>query len=191
MTDDLASLRADVAAQLLAGARDRRSALHTPAVATANADVRIMVLRAFDPESWTLRFHTDARSPKLAALAAEPEVGVLFYDPAAKLQLRCRGQGRAEAEGPIADAAWNSAGEYARRCYLAEAPPGSVLASPGSGLPQAFEGVRPNAAQLAPARPNFAVLLVALRVVDWLYLAHDGHRRAQFDVGGAGQWVVP
>ena len=54
----------------------------------------------------------------------------------------------------------------------------------------------PSEEQLLPARENFAVLLIEPSSLDWLYLAHDGHRRAQFARSGPGQnwqgtWVIP
>ena len=59
-----------------------------------------------------------------------------------------------------------------------------------------MEGIRPSEEQLLPARENFAVLLIEPTSLDWLYLAHDGHRRAQFARAMPGQdwqgtWVIP
>ena len=98
MYDTLDEVRADIAARLSAAANDRRSAMHSPVVATADADARVMVLRAFDADSWLLRFHTDVRSPKVAVIEADPRIGVLAYDRQAKIQLRLRGTGRIERE---------------------------------------------------------------------------------------------
>ncbi|MGB3797166.1 MAG: flavin-binding protein [Alteraurantiacibacter sp.] len=173
------------------GATNRRSALHTPVVATTDADARIMVLRAFDKANWRLRFHTDARAPKAAVIGNGAPVGVLFYDREAKLQLRCRGRGWIERDTPLADAAWQASDNYARRCYLGDGP-GAVSDTPTSGLPEEFEGVKPSNAQLVPAREHFAILLVELEEADWFNLAHDGHKRAIFDLkSGDGRWVSP
>ncbi|MFN5243038.1 MAG: flavin-binding protein, partial [Novosphingobium sp.] len=67
---------------------------------------------------------------------------------------------------------------------------------PTSGLPAEFEGVEPDDGQLVPARESFALLMITLTAFDWLYLAHDGHRRAQFARAMPGQdwqgtWVIP
>lgn len=193
MYDTLPAIRDDIARRLGEGASNRRSAFHTPAVATAGADVRIMVLRAFDADTSTLRFHTDARAPKVAVIGDGAPVGVLFYDAEAKIQLRCHGTGRIEHAGAVADAAWEEASKFARRCYLGEGP-GAVSNRPTSGLPDRFEGVEPSEADLAPARANFAVLLIRIESVDWFYLSNDGHIRAQFTGGledGEGRWVAP
>jgi len=193
MFDTLEEIRADCANRLIRAARDRKSPMHTPVIVTADVDARVMVLRAFDAASWTLRLHTDARAPKARALAADPRVAAVLYDKGAKIQIRLRGTGRIEAQGPAADAAWAASTNFARRCYLGEGP-GAAAQGPTSGLPPEFEGVEPDEAQLVPARANFAVLLIAITHLDWLYLAHTGHVRAQFtreEAGWAGRWVAP
>jgi len=189
MTDALDDILEDSSRRLLQAASDRRSPMHTPVVATADADARVMVLRAFTP--WTLRFHTDIRAPKVAVIAGDPRVGVLFYDKAEKVQIRVRGRARVERDGAVADAAWAAGDNFARRCYLGEGP-GSGVEAASSGLPAAFEGRKPTDDELLPARGNFAIMLVELTELDWFSLSQDGHRRAQFDLAsGTSRWVTP
>ncbi|WAT18717.1 pyridoxamine 5'-phosphate oxidase family protein [Aurantiacibacter sp. MUD11] len=191
LLESFENVRDDVATRLLDGARNRRSAMHLGTVATSDADVRIMVLRAFDQDGWTLRFHTDARSPKCAAIGEGAPVGVLFYDREAKIQLRCRGTGRIHRDDPLVEQAWQSSTNFARRCYLGDGP-GTVANGPSSGLPAEWEGREPSDDVLMPARENFAVLLVDLHEVDWFYLSNDGHRRAVLDLqSGEGRWITP
>ena len=181
--------------RLIRAPRDRKAPMHTPVIVTSDVDARVMVLRAFDASAWTLRLHTDARAPKAQVLAADPRVAVLFYDKGAKIQIRARGFGAILREGAEVDAAWAASTNFARRCYLGEGP-GAGAEGPTSGLPPEFEGVEPDDAQLVPARENFALLKITLTSLDWLYLAHTGHVRAQFTrgVGAAaweGRWVSP
>lgn len=188
--DDVRSLACNA---IQNGAMDRRSAMHTPVVTTADADARVMVVRAFDCVSMTLRFHTDRRAPKAALIGAGAPVGVLFYDREARVQIRAMGTGRIEADTSAADRAWEESTNFARRCYLGAAP-GSPSPVATSGLPAKFEGVQPTDEQVIPARVNFAILLVSLHSLDWFHLAHTGHRRAQFELQGAdwtGRWVAP
>ena len=195
MIETLQDVLTDITKRLIEGASDRKVPMHTPVVGTADSHLRVMVLREFDSENWNLRFHTDARSPKVAAIATEPATSVLLYDPAAKVQIRARGVGRVETDTPAADAAWEASTNFARRCYLAEDAPGAVSDRGVSGLPEWAEGIQPTEEQVAPARENFAIVLIELTSLDWLYLANSGHRRAQFtrEVGGKwdGRWVVP
>lgn len=189
MFDSLDKVRADAQARLERAARDRRSPMHTPVIATGDADARVMVLRAFDP--WTLRFHTDARAPKVGVIEADPRVGVLFYDKAEKVQIRVQGQARIEHDSAVVQAAWEAGNNFARRCYLGDGP-GTVAQTASSGLPPQFEGTEPSDEELIPAREHFAVLLVELTRLDWFHLAHDGHCRAQFDLAqGTARWVTP
>jgi hypothetical protein len=182
---------------LVRGGADRRSPLHTPVVASTDAngapEARVMVLRKAEPGTATLRFHTDARSPKCTQLDGRA-VAVLGYHPQEAVQLRLKGRARVLTSDPLADEAWARSTAFARRCYMALEAPGTVMTGPGSGLPPEVEGVRPSEAQLAPARANFALLLVDVAEIDWLHLAHSGHRRARFVRAGSdwtGAWVAP
>ena len=185
----------DIRDCLIRGANSRKSPMHSPVLVTADAQARVLVLRDFDQEAMILRFHTDARSPKVATLAANPAVTILAYDPDAKVQLRIGGTARIERSSEAAQAAWEASNNFARRCYLAEAAPGSLSNIPVSGLPQWADGVLPSDDQIAPARENFAILLVTICEVDWLYLAHGGHRRAHIKLDSPHQpefsWLVP
>lgn len=195
MFDTLEACLTDCRDRLIRAPRDRKSPLHTPVIVTADVDARVMVLRAFDAQSWRLRLHTDTRAPKAQVIAADPRMAVLFYDKGAKIQIRARGTGEIVREGAEIDAAWAASTRFARRCYLGEGP-GAASDTPTSGLPPEFEGVEPDDTQLVPARENFALLRITLDALDWLYLAHTGHVRAQFTRAGQGaawegRWVSP
>ena len=189
MIDTLSAARSDCLERLERAASDRKSPMHIPVVTTADADARMMVLRAFERATWTLRFHTDARAPKIDIIKNDPRVGVLCYDPEDKVQLRMRGTARIEHRSALADAAWDDSDRYARRCYLGAAP-GTEVAEPSSGLPDWAEGIKPTEEQLAPVRDHFAVLLVEVAEVDWYALSHDGHRRALLRPS-SGHWLTP
>lgn len=197
MFDTLDACLTDCRDRLIRAPRDRKSPLHTPVIVTADVDARVMVLRAFDAAAWRLRLHTDTRAPKAAAIATDPRIAVLFYDKGAKIQIRARGLGEILQDGAEVDAAWQASTNFARRCYLGEGP-GAGSDVPTSGLPPEFEGVEPDETQLVPARENFALLRITLTSLDWLYLAHTGHVRAQFARTGdgdaaqwEGRWVSP
>ncbi len=191
---DLLRVRESIVEHLHGAARDRRHPMHVPVVATADGDVRMMVLRAFDVGKLRLCFHTDARAPKVDAIARDPTIGILGYDPGQRIQIRLRGAGVVEAEGPHVDAAWQAADSFARRCYLGAAP-GEETAQASSGLPDWVEGRRPTEEELRPARANFALLTVIIAAVEWYALSHEGHRRAIFRRAGAGldegRWITP
>lgn len=192
--DDPLLLLGDAAARLAAALTDRTAAMHAPVVVTADADARIMVLRAADPDLAALRFHTDRRAPKVAAIAADPRLTILAYDPAARVQLRMTGVARVEVDGPIADAAWAAASPLSRRCYLAETGPSAPLPAPGSALPAHLIGHRPGLAESEAGRAVFAVIVARIDTLDWLRLDASGGLRARFartQQGWHGGWIAP
>lgn len=187
----------DIAWRLLTrGAADRRSPVHTPVVASVGADgapdARVMVLRAADRAAAKLRFHTDARSPKCAAMNGRA-VAVLAYHPGEAVQLRISGTAQIVTHGPEIDHIWATSTPFARRCYLVEDAPGTPLAVPASGLPGWVEGRKPEVTELVPARANFALVMIDVTQINWLHLAQTGHRRAVFHAADdwAGAWQVP
>lgn len=192
--NDLAAIRLDVLDRIEAAAGNWRLPMHNPVVANCDSqgapNQRVMALRAFDRDAMTVRFHTDARAAKVPQIGPHSAMSVLFYDPDARLQFRCAGRGRIVTDEPLVDQAWEAASLFARRCYLADPAPGSIVDAPISGLPPHLEGVKPDAEQAAPGRANFAVLLVTINRIEWLHLAHSGHRRAVFE-GDSANWLVP
>ncbi len=183
---------------LVQGVARRKSPAHTVVVATIDekgvASQRVMVLRMADKDSRTLRFHTDSRSDKVNDVEARPPVSILVYDPEAAVQLRLSGIGTIDASSELAQSAWASSTLFARRCYMTESAPGTVIDAPRSGLPDWIEGKMPTDEQVAPARPNFAILLVTLTSIEWLSLANTGHWRARYgfdDDRCTGAWLIP
>lgn len=196
MNEEFDTVMQSIRNSLETGASSRKSPMHTLVVGTADGNLRVMVLREYDASNHTLRFHTDARSPKVAAIAVDYRVSVLAYDSDAKVQIRMRGRGRVETDTPLADDTWAQSTTFARRCYLAETGPSSEADAPTSGLPKWAEGLTPSEEQVGPARANFAVLLIEVQEFDWLYLSNDGHRRARVVVEGRHgepnvHWLVP
>ena len=180
------------------GVQDRRSACHTPVLATQSADgpqARVLVLRAFDMGNRTLSFHTDTRSAKLPELTADPRVALTFYDAARKAQVRINGTASVHAGDALSHQRWAASRPSSLRCYLG-AKPGAVSSEPTSGLPAHVMGREPELADLAGAEAYFAVLQVTVHRLEWLHLHTRGQRRALF-VWGDGvqdcsmQWLNP
>lgn len=182
----------DACTMLAKGPVDRSIAAHTPVVGTSDGDLRVMVLRHFDRERMTLRFHTDLRAPKCVAIADDPRVHVLIYDRDRKVQLRLSGSGEVTGTGADVDEAWGASTPFARRCYMGEAP-GAPSPTPTSGLPSEVEGIAPSDDQLRDARRNFAILTIGVDEIDWFFLDHHGHRRAIIDLidRSRDRWVAP
>jgi pyridoxamine 5'-phosphate oxidase len=195
--DMLDAVLADSLARWTGAVKDRHSPLHTPVVTSVINDLpapRIMVLRAVSPDGGLFRFHTDARSPKAQHIGAGAPIAVLAYDPAARVQLIARGTARIEHQGAIADTAWDTSALSSRRCYLAAHAPGTPVTEPTSGLPEHLLARAPTAAESEAGRPQFSVLLIDVRELEWLLLTSCGNKRARFQRNAGswqGQWITP
>lgn len=176
----------------LTGAADRRSPFHAPVCATVSLQgtprARVVTLRACDPVRRLLRFHVDRRSDKFAELEAHPALALTAYDPALKVQLRAEGRASLHLDDAVADAAWAGSRPMSRICYGESPGPGATLADAGAySLPATPEEVE-------AGRAHFCVVLLEVTVLEWLYLAHSGHRRARFDFTGdavRARWLAP
>ena len=196
--NDLAATLKFALQMLGRGVQDRRSAFHTPVMATQSSDGpqgRVLVLRAFDPAARTLTFHTDTRSAKLLDFRADPRVALTFYDAARKVQVRINGHCSVHTGDVLSHQRWVASRPSSLRCF-AGAPPGVASQMPTSGLPAELEGREPELAELADAEAHFAVLTVGVGRLEWLHLHTRGQRRAAFDwTGGEGhcqmQWLNP
>jgi pyridoxamine 5'-phosphate oxidase len=185
--DDLDASLTEAWGRLVRGVKDRRSAFHTPVLATIGADgaaqMRTLVLRAADPIARRLRFHTDWRSRKAADLACQPRVGVHVYCPASKIQLRLLGLARHHAPDTlIAREAYARSQEKSKICYAQALAP----AAPMSGPDQA--------GQMEGGAENFSVIEIEIDQLEWLYLHAAGHRRALFswqDGSLSATWLAP
>jgi pyridoxamine 5'-phosphate oxidase len=196
LPDDLDAVLADGWARLGRGAKDRRSPFHTPVVATGGRGgvrQRVMVLRTVDRAQATLRFHSDARAAKLAAIGDAPSVSVLGYDAGARVQVTLSGTARL-GDAAVSDAAWAATALYSRRCYLAHPAPGTAVDSALSGLSDDLAARAPEPQESEAGRANFAVLLITVDRLEWLELNARGNRRAAFVRDGdawRGTWLIP
>lgn len=178
-------------------ARQRKHPLHTGVVANVENGVpqmRTVVLRGVDPVARSLRFHTDARAPKIEQLRAVPHLRWLFYDPLRRIQLTALAEARVWTSGPLFQRAWAETSLMSRRCYLSSAGPGSEAAQAEPGIPESLRERRPTHAESEPGAQRFAVVETLVREIDWLALTAGGNRRARLTWTTdrwTGQWLYP
>lgn len=168
-------------------AHDKRSAYRTPVLSTADdqhrPQSRIVILRQVSREPLTLWLYTDARSPKVEQIDANPHVELLFWDKAASQQLRLAGRAMVVTAGAQIEALKEGLPDNVNGDYARNAPPGSVATDPNTAL--ALEANEPL---------HFARLTVIADTLDFLELSRNGHRRAGFSYGAGtwtGTWRVP
>ncbi|WP_029056895.1 pyridoxamine 5'-phosphate oxidase family protein [Stappia stellulata] len=182
--DDLDLTLEEIFKRLSDGVRNRRSAFHTPALATVTPqgapDVRTMVLRGVETSPLTLRFHTDIRSGKVDQVSQNPNGFCEIYDSNCKIQLRLTCRMTVLGDGETAERAWSETRAMSRACYQIETGPGTEIPAPGAAV------YAPE--RLDEGRANFAVLMAEVMKMEWLYLAARGHARARFE-RGAGDWT--
>ena len=179
--------------ELDAAAHTRGHAWRTMALATVAppdtagdapvADVRSVVLREVTADERLLVFYTDSRSPKVAQLRAQPLATLMLWCPRLGWQLRLRARMAVDTGGLGVSSRWARLKMHpAAQDYLSPLPPGAKLDTPAHQAPAAPD---------RDSREHFAVVYVTIERIDWLELHAEGHRRAVFDVPGAGRWVTP
>jgi len=176
---DLAAIEAGVWRELEAALRRKDHAWRSGVLATTDgeaADARTVVLRELDVATRTLRLYTDARSAKVAQIAAHPQGTLVLWSPALSWQLRLKLKLEVESSGLAVSSRWARLKMMpAAQDYMSPWPPGSALEQP------ALE---------RGSRDYFAVVTAQISAIDWLELHADGHRRALFDSRGQ-RWLAP
>lgn len=189
----LDEVRASAFALLSRAVADRRAPMHTLSVGTAGLDgrprLRSVILRSLDAATLSLRFHTDLRSAKVAELRRDPRLAILGYDPGQKVQIRIEGEATLHHADALAARAWAASQPMSRQCYGAEPGPGTPI---GDGGAFRLPCTEPD---FEAGQSNFVAVVCAIATLDWLYLAHSGHRRAHFEWARQGEcvgrWLVP
>jgi pyridoxamine 5'-phosphate oxidase len=177
----LAEVEAAVWQELVRASQDKHHAWRLPVLATADAgvpDARTVVLREVQPEQQELLIYTDARSPKVRQLQAQPTGVLVMWSAALSWQLRLRVNLALETSGLRLSSRWARLGmSAAANDYLAPLPPGTAIGQP-----------------LVPARDSrnhFALITARVVALDWLELSPSGHRRALFGDQEGARWVTP
>ena len=186
--DDLTASLQEAFRLLADAVPNRRSPFHTPTIASLDdaggPSLRTVVLRGFDAEARSLRFHTDRRSDKARGIARDPRVMMHFYDAALHIQLRLAGRAVLHLEDAVADAAWEGSRSSSRMCYAAPDASGAIVPGPPAAPTDSEIG-----------RPHFAAVIIGFHRLEWLWLAAAGHQRARFIWDEAGiltaDWIAP
>jgi pyridoxamine 5'-phosphate oxidase len=190
MIADLDHVLENAWTMLQQGVSSRKHGFHHAAVATIGVTglprIRTVILRAADPASQTLRFHTDIRSQKCADLASNANIAAVFYDEASKTQVRVDGVASLHLSGELADASWTAAQPMSKITYGIMPEPGLAIASPERVvMPEPQTDVE-------WARKHFVVVAIQIKTLQWLYLKQGGQRCAVFDFSNETKtWTVP
>ena len=155
-------------------------------------DGRIVVLRKSDQHNNIVQFHSDIRSDKIEKLKRNPKAAMLFYDKDEKIQVRLKIECVVNHNNEITKESWSKTQHISRKCYLVDNGPGSESASPTSGLKPELDNFEFTMEQSEEGYKNFTVIQCKIKLIEWLYLAAKGHRRARFDLENKKDtWLVP
>ena len=165
---------------LTRGANDPKHAARTPTLATMSAEgpqQRTLILRQVDRAAGTVTLFTDAATPKVRELTADPRASLHIWDKRSQIQLRLSVLvDMAAGERAI----WDRMPEGAREVYGVEPPPGTAISGPESFTRE------PNA-------EKFLKLTLTVQRLELVTLGLPIHRRAVFALadGWQGQWLAP
>lgn len=141
-------------------------------------EARTVIIRSVNVKEKILRFNTDIRSPKFLQIHDNPNVSWLFYDPALRIQLRCKAIASVHTNDEIADEGWRQARLNCKLTYTTPNAPGTFLEAPYL-LDLNRTEVSEN--ELNEARKNFSIVQSRVVSMDWSFLHYKGNRRAFFD----------
>ena len=146
---------------------------------------RVVVLREFNPKERYLRFHTDARAPKIKHFKKNSNASLLGYDPALKIQLKLQGSVDVHFNDDVTKSSWNESTTRSKKCYSVEG--GSSLKIENPSEYDLKDG------NIEDGYLNFAVLKFKYTSLEFLYLKSSGHRRAihLWNEGLVSNWLVP
>ena len=146
---------------------------------------RVVVLREFNLKERYLRFHTDARAPKIKHFKKNSNASLLGYDPALKIQLKLQGNVDVHFNDDVTKSSWNESTTRSKKCYSVEG--GSSLKIENPSEYDLKDG------NIEDGYLNFAVLKFKYTSLEFLYLKSSGHRRAihSWNEGLVSNWLVP
>jgi 3-hydroxyisobutyrate dehydrogenase len=155
-------------------------------------DGRIVVLRKSDQKNNLLQFHSDIRSDKIEKLKKNCKAAMLFYDKEEKIQVRLKVDCTINHENDVTKDSWSKTQHISRKCYLVDNGPGSETEIPTSGLKPELDNFDYTKEQSEEGYRNFTVIQCEVKLIEWLYLAAKGHRRARFNLeNNKNTWLIP
>ena len=155
-------------------------------------DGRIVVLRKADENNNVVQYHSDIRSDKIEKLQANNNAALLFYDKELKIQVRLKVETIINHNNDVTKQSWEKTQHISRKCYLVDNGPGSETEIPTSGLKPELDNFDYTKEQSEEGYRNFTVIQCEVKLIEWLYLAAKGHRRARFNLeNNKNTWLIP
>jgi pyridoxamine 5'-phosphate oxidase len=193
--EDFIGIKTKIWSMLDNAIKDRSSQFRIPVFICGSQDDfdgRIVVLRKSDQSNNLIQYHSDIRSNKIAKLKNNKNASMLFYDKDEKIQVRLKVECTVNHDNDITKESWLKIGHMSRKCYLVDSGPGTESPSPTSGLKPELDNFEFTMDQSEAGYKNFTVIQCRIKIMEWLYLAAKGHRRAKFDLENKKEhWLIP
>jgi len=193
--EDFSGIKTKIWSMLDSAIKDRSSQFRIPVFICGSQDDfdgRIVVLRKSDQSNNLIQYHSDIRSNKIAKLKINKNASMLFYDKDEKIQIRLKVECTINHDNEITKESWLKTGHMSRKCYLVDNSPGGESPSPTSGLKPELDNFEFTMEQSEAGYKNFTVIQCKIKIIEWLFLAAKGHRRARFDLeNNKDTWLVP
>jgi|TARA_B110000259_G_scaffold183617_1_gene229176 hypothetical protein len=195
--NDIDKIYDEIWSRLKIGKKDRNSEFHQCYVASSGNNfpsIRTVVLRHLDKELLTIGFHTDIRSNKINEIKHNSNLTVLLYDHVGKIQIKINGIALINHKNANTEAIWSKIRDFSKKCYLVQHAPGTNSSKATSGYPEHYENTLPSPQELELGYENFSHVSISIKVIEWLYLHQNGHRRARFTIDSDHidkQWIAP
>ena len=139
-------------------------------------EIRSVVLRQFNPNRRSIIFHSDIRSPKIAEVKENSNVGLLFYCHQLKLQLRFRAFAHIHYKDSVTKSIFKTMRPDSKACYSYDFDPGKELALQTKEIQ-----LEDTKGSLVNPEENFSVVICNYSFLDLLYLTYKGHIRIHYN----------
>ncbi len=193
--ENFAEIKKKIWSMLDNAVKDRNSFFRTPVFICgdhSDFDGRIVVLRKSDKSRNLIQYHSDIRSNKISKIRANKNASLLFYDKDEKIQVRLKVECTINHNNEITKDSWEKTQHISRKCYLVNDGPGTQSDIPTSGLELDLDNFKYTKEESEIGYKNFTVIQCRIKLIEWLYLAAKGHRRAKFDLdNNKDTWLVP
>ena len=176
------------------GISNSKSGFHFPVISTidksGHPSSRTVVLRKIEKKNKIISFNTDIRSNKWLEMKNNNKISVNIYDASKKTQIRILGKGILNYNNKNLDNAWESTPNMSRECYSSPYSPSTIIQKP-EDIDNNLKNIKDK--EFEKYKVNFGRIDVHIHSLDWLYLIHTGHRRAQFiyDSKISMSWLAP
>ena len=176
------------------GVSNSKSGFHFPTISTIDKNgypsSRTVVLRKIEKKSKIISFNTDIRSNKWLEMKNNNKISINIYDASKKTQIRILGKGILNYNNENWDNAWKSTPNMSRECYSTPYSPSTIIQKP-EDIDNNLKNIKDK--EFEKYKVNFGRIDVHIHSLDWLYLIHTGHRRAQFiyDSKISMSWLAP